>query len=104
MPADMVASMHDAPFWEQMQGSAQGLVYDAQLIGDFTIPATRLATITTPTLVIDGATTPWLTNAAEAVGATIVNAQRRTLTGQPHNVADDAIAPLITEFVLDGAQ
>lgn len=104
MPADMVASMHDAPFWEQMQGGAQGLVYDAQLIGDFTIPTTRLEAITIPTLVIDGATTPWLTNAADAVGSTIPNAQRRTLKGQPHNVADDAIAPLIIEFMLDGAR
>ena len=104
MPADMVASMHDAPFWEQMQGAAQGLVYDAQLIGDFTIPSARLKAITTPTLVMDGATTPWLTSAAEAVGSTIATSQRKTLAGQQHNVADEAIAPLIIEFVLDGAR
>lgn len=103
MPAEMVAFMHDAPFWPQMQADATGLVYDAQLIGDFRIPTSRLATIVAPTLVIDGGTTPWLTNSANGVAGVIPGARRHTLDGQPHNVADDAIAPVIVEFVLDGS-
>jgi pimeloyl-ACP methyl ester carboxylesterase len=99
MPSELVAPMRDAPFWPQMEATAKGLVYDAQLIGDFTMPAARLATVTTPTLVVDGGTTPWLSHSADAVAAAMPAARRQTLAGQPHNVADDAIAPVIVDFV-----
>lgn len=99
VPSEIVARMRDAPFWPQMEATANGLVYDAQLIGDFTLPAARLGTVTAPTLVIDGGTIPWLSRTADAVAAAIPAARRQTLVGQPHNVADDAIAPVIVDFV-----
>jgi hypothetical protein len=103
MPAEFVTQMRGAPFWTQMEATATGLVYDSQLIGDFRVPTTRLATITTPTLLLDGGTTPWMTRTADAVAAAIPTARRRTLAGQPHNVADDVMAPVVVEDILASA-
>jgi pimeloyl-ACP methyl ester carboxylesterase len=104
MPPEFVAPMRDAPFWPQMEATGTGLVYDAQLIGDFTMPAARLGTVAAPTLVVDGNTTSWLSHTADVVAAALPTARRQTLEGQPHNVADDAIAPVVIDFVLIGTK
>jgi hypothetical protein len=57
-----------------------------------------VATVNVPALVIDGGETPWLSHAAQAVAEILPNAQRSTLKGQPHNVAPEAIAPVLIEF------
>jgi pimeloyl-ACP methyl ester carboxylesterase len=98
LPAEFVTPMRGAPFWGSMEAVAHTLVYDAAITGDFSLPAERLARVTVPTLVIDGATTPWLSNSAEAVAAALPDARRRTLAGQPHNVDPAAIAPVLKEF------
>jgi pimeloyl-ACP methyl ester carboxylesterase len=74
------------------------LINEAEIMGDFSFPKERVASVRVPTLVIDGATTPWLSHAAQAVADALPNAQRRTLKGQPHNVAPEAIAPVLAEF------
>jgi pimeloyl-ACP methyl ester carboxylesterase len=99
MPSDLVAGMRQAPFWPAMEGRAQALVYDAAIMGDFRVPTQRLANLDVPALVIDGATTPWMSRSADAVASAIPGAQRRTLAGQPHNVDPAAIAPLLVEFL-----
>lgn len=100
MPAEFVAQMRQAPFWAAQEAFAPTLVYDATLMGDgdFKLPKERLANVTAPTLVIDGGTSPWLSQAAQAVASAIPQAQRRTLEGQPHNVDPTAIAPALVEF------
>jgi pimeloyl-ACP methyl ester carboxylesterase len=98
MPAELVAGMRQAPFWSSMEQVAHALVYDAALIGDFSVPTERLAAVTAPTLVIDGGTTPWLSRTADAVAEAIPQARRHTLQGQPHNVDPAALAPALTDF------
>lgn len=98
MPADFVASMRQAPFWSSMEQLAHALVYDAALIGDFSVPTERLAAVRAPTLVIGGGTTPWLSRTADAVAEAVPQARRHTLQGQPHNVAPAALAPALVEF------
>jgi hypothetical protein len=51
-----------------------------------------------PTLVVDGGTTPWISRTADAIPELVAGAQRRTLTGQPHNVDATAIAPVLIDF------
>ena len=99
MPAEMVAGMRQAPFWAFMEPTAPVLVYDAIMAGDFSLPG-NAGTIETPTLVLDGGTTPWLTASADAVAAVLPKAERQTLAGQPHNVAADALAPAVAQFVV----
>src|SRR5262249_9883967 len=98
MPAEFVAQMRTAPWWPMQEMFAHTLVYDAEIVGDYSLPAKRLASITTPTLVIDGGTVPWLSQAADAVAEALPSAQRRTLAGQPHNVDPAAIAPALEAF------
>lgn len=98
MPAEFVAPMRQAPFWAAQEAFAHTLVYDATLTGDFSLPTGRAASVTVPTLVIDGGETPWLSHAAQAVANALPHAQRRTLKGQPHNVDAGAIAPALVEF------
>jgi pimeloyl-ACP methyl ester carboxylesterase len=98
LPAEFVAPMRAAPGWPAMEKVAHTLVYDATLTGDFSLPTERVASVTVPTLVIDGGQTPWLSNAARAVAETLPGARRRTLDGQPHNVAPEAVAPVLVEF------
>lgn len=99
MPAQFVTPMRMSPFWGSMEKVAHTLVYDAILTGDFSLPAQRFATITVPTLVIDGGMSPWLSQGAQAVADALPHAQRRTLTGQPHNVDSAVIAPALAEFL-----
>jgi pimeloyl-ACP methyl ester carboxylesterase len=98
MPAEFVAQMRQAPFWSAQEALAPTLIHEADIMGDFSLPTERVATVTTPILVIDGAETPWLSYAAQAVADALPHAQRRTLKRQPHNVAPEAIAPVLQEY------
>jgi hypothetical protein len=46
--------MRHAPFRPALEAIAHALVYDATIIGDLTLPTELIASIATPTLVIDG--------------------------------------------------
>jgi pimeloyl-ACP methyl ester carboxylesterase len=98
IPAEYVAPIRQMPGWAAMEAVAHTLVYDATVAGDFSLPVSRLAGATVPTLVLDGGTTPWLSAAAEAAAGVLPDARRATLTGQQHNVDPAAIAPVIAEF------
>jgi pimeloyl-ACP methyl ester carboxylesterase len=68
-------------------------------MGDGSVPADRLASITVPTLVLDGGASPeFMRDAAQTAANALPNAQRRTLEGQTHEVAPDVLAPVLIEF------
>lgn len=99
MPAEVVAGMKQAPFWEFVeQAASPALVYDAQLAGDFSLDPDQLANVACPVLVLQGGTTGWLTAAAEGVSGALPAAQSQTLTGQPHNVDAKVLAPALSDF------
>jgi pimeloyl-ACP methyl ester carboxylesterase len=98
LPAPFVAQMRQAPWWSAQEAVAHTTVYDATLMGDYSLPGAELARIKVPTLVMDGAQSPWLSKAADATAAAIPNAVRRTLSGQQHNVDPAAMAPALVEF------
>jgi pimeloyl-ACP methyl ester carboxylesterase len=97
IPAPFVEQLRQAPFWGAQEAHAHTLVNDATMMGDFAIPASA-ASADVPTLVLDGATTPWLTAAGDALAAALPNARRETLAGQQHNVEPGAIAPALAAF------
>lgn len=85
--------------WPGMEALAHTLVYDATVMGDSTVPTGLVASIKTPTLVLDGSDTgAWAANSARALTAALPNPQRHTLKGQDHNVAWDVLAPVLREF------
>ena len=106
MPVEMVEGMKQLQFWPAMEDVAHTLIYDGAFIveNQRAKPMTddlhaTLEEIKAPTLVIDGgATFPFLHNTAEIVASAIPGAQRRTIDGQQHDVAPEAIAPVLVEF------
>jgi pimeloyl-ACP methyl ester carboxylesterase len=106
LPVEMVEGMKQAPFWGLMEQVAHTLLYDAAFMIDNqqAEPMTddlrkTLGAIKVPTIVIDGSDTiPFIHNTANIVAQTISGATRRTLEGQQHDVAPEAIAPVLIEF------
>jgi pimeloyl-ACP methyl ester carboxylesterase len=106
VPADAVASMRGAPFWSGLESVAHTLPYDDAIMGDTTsgapLPAERWATVTIPTLVIDGGESPaWARNAVQAIVDVLPRGQRHTLEGQTHQVDSDVLAPVVEDFFID---
>ena len=98
-PAEAVAGMRQTPMWSLLESVAPTLAYDAAIMGDGSVPAEWLASITVPTLVIAGGASPaFMHNAAQAVAHAIPNAKLCTLEGQTHDVAPQALAPVLVEF------
>lgn len=101
MPAEFVAGMRQAPFWAGMEAGAHTLIRDTRLFGGFALPESGLEDIDVPALVVDGggAAWPWVQLSATTVAGLVPTAERRTIEGQPHNVATEAIVPVIVEFL-----
>ena len=102
LPGEFLPPMREMPMWGDMETVAHTLVYDGSIVRDDMaakpITPERWASVTVPALVIDGGTTPWLSNGARALAEVLPNAERRTLGGQTHDVAAEAIAPVLVEF------
>jgi hypothetical protein len=98
MPGQFVAQMRQAPWWSGQEALAHTTIYDATIMGDYSLPRAQLARIKVSTVVIDGDTSPWLSRSADAVASALPKGQRRTLAGQQHNVDPAAIAPALVEF------
>jgi alpha-beta hydrolase superfamily lysophospholipase len=99
LPAEFAAQARNSPWWPAQEALAHTLAYDATIMGDYSLPTKRAASVMAPTLVMDGGASPaWMRNSAQAVANTIPDAQRRTLAGQEHNVAPDVIAPELEKF------
>jgi pimeloyl-ACP methyl ester carboxylesterase len=98
-PAEAIAGMRQTPIWSLFESVAPTLAYDNVIMGDGSVPVERLASITVPTLVIDGGASPaFMHNAAQAVAQALPNAKHRTLEGQTHDVAPEILAPMLEEF------
>lgn len=98
LPEEMVAGMRHAPFWASMEAEAHGLIADAAIVGDLSFPEARVAKVRVPTLVLDGGSASFLAGGAALVAASVPGAVHKSLEGQPHNVADAAMAPELANF------
>lgn len=99
VPAEMVDQMRQTPIWPAMEALAHTLMYDITIMGDNSLPTERAASVTVPTLVMDGGESPaWARNAVRALADALPAARRRTLEGQTHGVAPEAIAPVLAGF------
>ena len=99
MPGWLVTVFRFLPMWSKLKAVARSLPYDSAVMGDFSLPAKRAASLTIPTLVICGEKSmPVLREAALRLSEVVPGAQLRTLPGQTHNVAAAALAPVLKEF------
>ena len=100
LPEPVVAQLRNAPFRPGLEAIAHTLAYDAAVIGDRSLPAAMLGTITIPALVITGEQSPpFLTSAAKAAAAALRAGQLAVLPGQTHDINPEATAPVITGFL-----
>jgi len=98
-PAEAIAGMRQTPIWSLFESVAPTLAYDNAIMGDGSVPTERLTSVTVPTLVMDGGASPaFMHNAAQAAAHALPNAQHRTLEDQTHDVAPDALAPVLEKF------
>jgi pimeloyl-ACP methyl ester carboxylesterase len=99
MPAEFVAQARSQPWWAATEALAHTLAYDARIMGDSSVPVARAALVTAPTIVITGgASPPFMRQAAEALVDVLPDGRAQTLEGQDHNVAPEAIAPVLKDF------
>ena len=106
VPGIFVAMMQIMPAWSKLKGVAHTVPYDAAILGDTglgrPLPADRWASVTVPTLVMDGGKSPlWMRNAMRALADTLPDARHRTLEKQMHVVKPKAIGPVLVEFFSD---
>jgi pimeloyl-ACP methyl ester carboxylesterase len=98
-PAEMVASIRHIPIWPNFESVAPTLAYDNTIMGDGSVPAELLTSITVPTLVMDGGASPaFMHDAAKATVDRLPNAQHRQLPGQTHDVDPEVLASVLAEF------
>ncbi|RVX43895.1 hypothetical protein EDD27_6603 [Nonomuraea polychroma] len=102
-----IAGAESSPMWPPLLELAHTLAYDAACLGDGPPPATRLATITQPTLVLTGSgmdplmtglQSDFFSQAADAIAACISHAERRIVDVREHTVNAKALAPVLTAF------
>jgi pimeloyl-ACP methyl ester carboxylesterase len=100
MPADQLDGMRQHPMWPMWEAVGHTLAYDAAAMGeDASVPTEQAARVAMPALIMDGgASYPFMHIAATALANAIPHAEHRTLEGQTHEVAAEALAPVLIEF------
>ena len=98
VPAAFLAVMRVTPGWKVAVRLAPSLPYDADVMGDFRIPA-EFAAITTPTLVVGGGrSAPRLRAALDSVTSTVRAARPLVLEGQNHDPKPAVLAAALRDF------
>ncbi len=99
MPPEFIAQARRSAWWPAQEAIAPTLAYDAAAMGDSLVPVKLAASVTIPTIVIDGGESePFFYAAAQALVAAMPNAQHISLDGQPHNVDPNLLAPVMVKF------
>ena len=99
--ADQLDGMRQYPMWPMWEAVAPTIAYDAAALGeDGSVPTRRAASVAVPALIMNGSASEWsfMHVTAAALANAIPNAQHRALEGQTHEVAAEAIAPVLVEF------
>ena len=104
VPPEMVADMRQAPMWPGFEAVAHTLAYDAALVQDVSrgdaAALERWAPVAVPTLVAAGSESPpHVHTAAAALASVLARGETRIVPGQTHDVAPDALAPVLEEFL-----
>jgi pimeloyl-ACP methyl ester carboxylesterase len=105
VPPELVAQMREMPMWPRMEALAHTIAYDGEVMDGHMwgapLPASWVAPVTIPTLVMDGGASPdWARNSVRQLASILPDAQQRTLEGQDHGAAPEAVAPALDGFFL----
>jgi pimeloyl-ACP methyl ester carboxylesterase len=105
IPAEQLAQMQKAPYWPAFEVMAQTLVYDNTIVADTMggkpLSKDQWASITMPTLVMDGGDSPeYMHNGAQALVAALPNAWHHRFPGQGHGAANAVLVPVLVDFLI----
>jgi pimeloyl-ACP methyl ester carboxylesterase len=99
MPAEFVAHARSEPWWPSQEAIAHTLAYDARIMGDYSIPTGRAASVKAPALVIaGGADFPWMRESATVLADAMPDGRAELLDGQGHNVDPAVLAASLIPF------
>jgi pimeloyl-ACP methyl ester carboxylesterase len=103
VPEEYIAPMQADPMWGEMEKVAHTLAYDGTIMGDRQsgkpLPKDRWTSVTSPTLVIvGGESEPFFHRGTQALVKILPKARHYVLEGQTHEVAGEALAPVLVEF------
>jgi pimeloyl-ACP methyl ester carboxylesterase len=99
MPPEFVAGARSQPWWAATEALAHTLPYDATIMGDYSLPIASAAKVTAPTIVITGGSSfGFMRDTAEALAKVLPDGATRLIEGQEHNIAPEAIAPVLKAF------
>ncbi|NLH00190.1 MAG: alpha/beta hydrolase [Chloroflexi bacterium] len=106
MPPDQIEEARKSPIWPAFEAVAPTLAYDhIGLLGDQSaIPADAAASVTAPALIMNGgASYEFMGKTAARLAEIMPNARHHVIEGQTHEVADEALAPVLIEFFSAGS-
>jgi pimeloyl-ACP methyl ester carboxylesterase len=99
MPPEFVAQARAAPWWKSQEDLAHTLAYDATIMGDYSLPTEKAASVTAPTVVVAGGSSfPFMLQTAAALAKSFPRGEIRVLEGQSHDVDPAVLAPVLMEF------
>jgi pimeloyl-ACP methyl ester carboxylesterase len=108
-PPEVIEQAKNSPFWEPLRKVAPTLVYDANVMGDNTVPVDQLANVTIPTLVVTSGgvgaemaelDSSYFARAGDATANPLSNSTRVTLEVAGHQLDPHALGPVIEEFLV----
>jgi pimeloyl-ACP methyl ester carboxylesterase len=95
----VISEWRKTPLWATNEENAHTLPYDTAICGDFNVPVERLATLRTPTLVVNSdGTSDWLRAAARAAAAALANGWGMQLPGSWHRIEMDILGRVVAGF------
>ena len=98
LPDEMLAQMEGAPWVTALEPLTPTLPYDLA-VTDGGVPASELARITAPVLILGGKNSPgWFQRSVAEQAAATPGAQLRMLDGFDHNAPPEVIAPILIDF------
>lgn len=108
IPVEKLGKIKASPAWPRMVRMADTLMRERDVLGETLngrpLPADRWRHVTLPVLIMNGGASPdWFGVAADALGAILPNAARKTLAGENHNVEARLLASELIAFFNRGA-
>jgi pimeloyl-ACP methyl ester carboxylesterase len=87
------------PIFKKLKAVAHTLPYDTAIMGDYSLPEKKAASVKIPTLIAGGEKSPvTLRHAVKKLSEVMPYNKLQILKGQTHNVSTKVIAPVLTEF------
>ncbi len=101
LPVEFASQARNSPWWPAQEAMAHTLVYDAAIMGDFSLPIEQAASVIAPTLVIAGESSfPFMRFTAQALAGALPDGHALILEGQTHDVEPQVLAPVLEDFFL----